>query len=703
MSDCLIIVESPTKVKTIKRFLGDSYDIEATVGHIRDLPSNQLGVDTDNDFKPRYINIPGKSDVISKIKKKAASAKRVLIASDPDREGEAIAWHAAKILGIDPSEPCRITFNEITAKAVNAALQSPRAIDMNLVDAQQARRILDRIVGYKISPILWKKVQKGLSAGRVQSVAVRMICDREREISEFKPEEYWTLTADLSPEKERDKSFIAKYYGENGKKKALPNLAAVERVLADAETGDYTVSGVKKGTKARNPAPPFTTSSLQQDASAKYGFSSKITMRLAQELYEGVEIAGSGSTGLVTYIRTDSTRIAEEARAAAKEIIIRDFGREYLPEKDRYYRNKSGSQDAHEAIRPAHLDLTPGKVRGSLSPNQYKLYKLIWDRFMASLMASAKYDTMQVDVDCKGHTFRATGSRVTFQGYLAVYDDAKEDSEDSDTGIKLPALAEGDRLILNSLDKKQNFTQPPARYTEATLIKAMEEGGIGRPSTYAPTISTILDRSYVEKEKKYLVPTTLGQTVDTLLRANFSDIVDKGFTADMESRLDSVSEGQTDWKELLRDFYGPFMDNVKKADASIDAKVSTDEPTDEVCEKCGKPMVIKNGRNGRFMACSGYPDCKNTRPIRVEAGVACPKCGAPVLQRETRNKKKYLVCEKSPACDYMEWGTVDGNKKCPTCGSFMVTGYYGRRKTFKCGNPACPSRAKEVKKDEPAD
>ncbi len=699
MSDCLIIVESPTKVKTIKKFLDGSFDVEATVGHIRDLPTNQLGVDLERDFKPRYVNITGKADVISNLKKQAAKAKQVFIASDPDREGEAIAWHTATILGIDPASQCRITFNEITGNAVGAALKAPRAIDMNLVDAQQTRRILDRIVGYKISPILWNKVQKGLSAGRVQSVAVRMICDRENEITSFVPKEFWTIIANLS--KAGDKmAFDAKYYGEQGRKKALPNREAVDKVLAAIQGREFSVTGVKKGSKTRNPAPPFTTSVLQQDASRKYGFTSGRTMQIAQQLYEGVDVKGLGSTGLVTYIRTDSTRIADEARAAGKEIILRTYGKEYLPAKDRFYKNKSGSQNAHEAIRPSHLELRPEDIKDSLTSEQYKLYKLIWDRFLASLMASAVYDTMQVDIDCNGQTFKASGSKVTFQGYLALYEETTDDAkEDDDDGVKLPRLEVGDKLALNKLEDKQNFTQPPQRYTEATLIKAMEEEGIGRPSTYAPTIATIVSRTYVERDKKYLVPTELGSVVNDFMLANFTDIVDKGFTADMENMLDSISEGQSNWKELLRNFYSPFAVALDKAQTQTAKVEIKEEVSDVVCEKCGRNMVVKTGRNGKFLACPGYPKCKNSKPLRVEAGVRCPKCGGAVLERTTAKGKKYLVCEKGPQCDYMEWGTVLANKTCTTCGSFMVTSFFKRRRMIKCGNPQCSTRAKDSAKE----
>ena len=699
MSDCLIIVESPTKVKTIKKFLDGSFDVEATVGHIRDLPTNQLGVDIERDFKPRYVNITGKADVISNLKKQAAKAKQVYIASDPDREGEAIAWHTATILGIDPASACRITFNEITGNAVGAALKEPRAIDMNLVDAQQTRRILDRIVGYKISPILWSKVQKGLSAGRVQSVAVRMICDRENEIKAFEPKEYWTITANLS--KEGDKlAFEAKYYGENGHKKALPNREAVDKVLTSIEGKDFVVTGVKKGTKTRTPAPPFTTSVLQQDASRKFGFTSARTMQIAQQLYEGLDIKGLGSTGLVTYIRTDSTRIADEARTAGKEIILKTYGKEYLPAKDRFYKNKNGSQNAHEAIRPSHLDLKPEDIRDSLTSEQYKLYKLIWDRFLASLMASATYDTMQVDIDCNGNTFKASGSKVTFPGYLAIYEETTDDAkEDDDTGVKLPKLETGDKLNLNKIEDKQNFTQPPQRYTEATLIKAMEEDGIGRPSTYAPTIATIVSRTYIERDKKYLVPTELGAIVNDFMVANFADIVDKGFTADMENTLDSISEGNANWKEILKDFYGPFASTLLKAQTETAKVEIKEEVSDVVCEKCGRNMVVKTGRNGKFLACPGYPACKNSKPLRIETGAKCPKCGGVVLERTTQKGKKYLVCENGPKCDYMEWGTVLANKTCPTCGSFMVTSFFKRRRMIKCGNPACETRVKDATKE----
>ena len=697
MAKNLVIVESPAKANTIAKFLGKDYRIIASVGHVRDLPKSQIGVDVENNFEPKYITIRGKGEIISKLKKEAKAAGRIFLATDPDREGEAISWHLAALLNINGDDKCRVTFNEITKNAVKNAIKAPRGIDMDLVDAQQARRILDRIVGYKISPLLWRKIRKGLSAGRVQSVAARLICDREEEIEKFKPEEYWTITAGLSVKK-TGPVFAAKFYGTPDEKIELKNEAQVKDILKRLEGKEYIVGKVKKSEKRKTPAPPFTTSTMQQEASRKFGFPTKKTMMIAQQLYEGIEIKGRGAVGLVTYIRTDSTRISSEAQQSAKEFIGEKYGRKYLPEEFRTYKNKSASQDAHEAIRPTSVDMDPESVKSSLSNDQYKLYRLIWSRFVASQMASAVYDTVSADILAGDLLFKANGSKIKFQGFIAVYTEGRDD-EPEDREETIPELTESQRLELRKLEDRQHFTQPPLRYTEATLVKTLEEKGIGRPSTYAPIISTILARGYVEKEKKFLLPTDLGKIVNDLMKNNFRNIVDVQFTAQWEKKLDDVEEGQKRWTDLLKDFYGPFAETLKEAESKIGQIEIPDEVTDIICEKCGRHMVIKNGRFGKFLACPGFPECRNARPIFEDAGVKCPKCGGKVYIKKTRKGRKYLGCENNPSCGFMTWDMPAG-ENCPVCGNFLVKKYSGKKVLIKCSNESCGFEKEKEKEKE---
>ena len=686
MAKNLVIVESPGKVKSIGKFLGKDYQVEASVGHVRDLPKSQMGVDINHDFEPKYITIRGKGDLIAKLKKEAKNAKKVFLATDPDREGEAISWHLAHLLDIDESDKCRITFNEITQNAVKNAVRAPRKIDMDLVDAQQARRVLDRIVGYQISPLLWKKVKKGLSAGRVQSVATRLIVDREEEIERFVPEEYWTIVARLMQHKNRS-AFDAKFYGSETEKIELPDEETVNRILLALDNVKYTVQKVKKSEKRKAPAPPFITSTMQQEAARKLGFTTKRTMMVAQQLYEGIDVKNVGSVGLVTYIRTDSTRISADAQEEAKKYITEKFGKQYLPEEIRVYKNKSASQDAHEAIRPTYVTMAPESIKDSLSSDQYKLYKLIWERFLASQMASAVYDALNADIKAGTYLFKASGMKVKFAGFMALYIEGK-DEEPEDDEANIPELIEGEELDLKKLDPKQHFTQPPQRYTEATLVRALEEKGIGRPSTYAPIITTILARGYVEKDKKFFIPTELGKIVTDIMRNYFREIVDVQFTAQMEKQLDDVEEGQKRWVEVMRNFYGPFADVLKDAESHLEHVEVPDEVTDIICEKCGRNMVKKMGRFGKFLACPGFPECRNTRPIVEEAGVQCPKCGGKVHIRKTRKGKKYLACENNPNCGFMTWDMPAG-ESCPKCGSFMVKKSSSRKAQLKCSKEEC--------------
>ena len=652
MADKLIIVESPAKANTIKKFLGGSTKVVASMGHIRDLPKSKLGIDIEHDFEPEYINIRGKGDLIKSLKTDAKKAKKVYLATDPDREGEAIAWHLAKILENDKDKITRVTFNEITKTAVQKAIKEPRNIDLNTVDAQQARRVLDRIVGYKISPILWKKVKRGLSAGRVQSVAVKLIVDRENEIENFIPEEYWNIYADLKDEKSK-KQFEARFYGKNGKKQEIHSKEEIAQILKTIENAKYTVSEVKKGEKKRNPAPPFTTSTMQQEASRKLGFTLKKTMSVAQGLYEGVKIAEKGTVGLITYMRTDSTRISEEARASAKKQIVATYGEEYY--ENRYYKTSKDAQDAHEGIRPTYADIEPDKIKDELTKDQYKLYKLIYNRFMASQMKPAIYDTMAVNIKADDYDFKANGQNLKFKGFMTLYVEGTDEKEEKEEGI-LPELQENQEVKLLKINPKQSFTEPPARYTEASLVKTLEEKGIGRPSTYSPTITTILDRRYIEKEKKQLYPTELGKAVNKLLIENFSDVVNEEFTIKIENEFDEIAEGKEEWKKMIEEFYGPFIKEVEEVEKNLEHVELEEEVTDIPCEKCGRMMVVKYGRYGKFLACPGYPECKNAKPYVVTIEEPCPKCGGKVQIRKTKKRRNYYICENNPAsCDYISW------------------------------------------------
>ena len=660
MADKLIIVESPAKANTIKKFLGGSTKVVASMGHIRDLPKSRMGIDIENDFEPQYINIRGKGDLIKSLKKEAKQAKKIYIATDPDREGEAIAWHLAKILEDEKDKITRVTFNEITQTAVKKAIKEPRDIDINLVDAQQARRVLDRIVGYKISPVLWKKVRRGLSAGRVQSVAVKLIVDRENEIEKFIPEEYWNIYVDLL-DKNTKKQFEAHFYGKNGKKLEIHSSEKVENILKDIKEAKYIINDVKKGEKKRTPAPPFTTSTMQQEASRKLGFTLKKTMSVAQGLYEGVKIPEKGTVGLITYMRTDSTRISEEARGAAKTEITKKYGDKYY--ENRYYKTKKDAQDAHEAIRPTYIDIDPESIKESLTKDQYKLYKLVYNRFLASQMSPAIYDTMNVNIQANEYDFRASGQNLKFKGFMTLYVEGTDIEQKEQEGM-LPELKKGEEVTLKKINPKQSFTEPPARYTEASLVKALEEKGIGRPSTYSPTITTILERRYIEKDKKQLYPTELGKIVNKLLTENFTDVINIEFTAKIEDEFDEIAEGKEEWKQMIREFYGPFENEVEKVEKELEHVEMVDEVSDVKCEKCGRMMVYKYGRYGKFLACPGYPECKNAKPIIETIDVPCPKCGAKVQVRKTKRKRNYYICENNPkSCDYISWNKPKKGEK----------------------------------------
>ena len=659
MADKLIIVESPAKANTIKKFLGGNTKVVASMGHIRDLPKSKLGIDVEHDFEPEYINIRGKGDLIKSLKKDAETAKTVYLATDPDREGEAIAWHLAYILGVDKSKITRVTFNEITKTAVQKAIKEPRDIDINLVDAQQARRVLDRIVGYKISPVLWKKVKRGLSAGRVQSVAVKLIVDREEEIEKFIPEEYWNIYADLFDEKSK-KDFVAHFTGKHGKKIELHSKEDVDNILKDLKNAKYIVTDVKKGEKKRTPAPPFTTSTMQQEASRKINFTLKKTMSVAQGLYEGVKLP-QGHTGLITYMRTDSTRISDEARAVAKDVIYNNYGEKYY--ENRFYRTSKDAQDAHEAIRPAHIELAPDDIKEYLTTDQYKLYKLIYNRFLASQMSAAVYDTMNVTINANNYDFKASGQNLKFKGFMALYVEGTDSKEKEEQGM-LPELQINQEVKLKKLDPKQSFTEPPSRYTEASLVKALEEKGIGRPSTYSPTISTIIDRYYIKKEQKQLVPTDLGKVVNKLLVENFADIVNEKFTANIETDFDKVAEGKEEWKKVIREFYNPFIKEVEKVEKELEHVELQDEVSDVVCDKCGRMMVYKYGRFGKFLACPGFPECRNAKPIIETIDVPCPVCGGTVIVKKSKRGKKFFVCENNPdKCNYISWNKPKPGEK----------------------------------------
>lgn len=690
----LIIVESPTKVKSIKKYLGGGYEVMASMGHVRDLPKSKLGVDTEHDFKPQYINMSDKKDLIKQLKTAAANSDGVLLATDPDREGEAISWHLAYLLALDLNEPNRVAFNEITESGVKAGIAAPHKIDLNLVDAQQARRVLDRIVGYKLSPFLWKKVKGGLSAGRVQTVALRLIVEREREIEKFNSEEYWSVDAKLLA---GTKSFKAALYGfADGKKiDVIPNAEEADKIVSALTGAEYIVSALKKGTRKKQPAPPFITSTLQQEASRKLGFTGQRTMRIAQQLYEGVDVPGAGTTGLITYMRTDSLRISEEARAAAYKYITGRYGKEYLPEKPRYFKTKSGAQDAHEAIRPTSVSFTPESVKESLTAEQYKLYKLIWERFIASLMEVCVQNTVNADITAGDYLFKASGYSVKFDGFTVLYEEGKDD--DSAEGGALPEMKTGDKLKLKELTPNQHFTQPPARYTEPTLIKALDENGIGRPSTYAPIISNILGRDYIEREKKSLKPTNLGMVVSDLMVEYFDKIVDVKFTAGLEKQLDEIGAGKRGWVDTIKDFYKDFDKLYKKAEDSLEGKrvKVPDEETDVICDKCGRKMVVKSGRFGKFLACPGYPECKNTKPMpEDEVKQPCPKCGGKLVKKTSKKGKKFYGCSNYPDCDFAAPGIPTG-EKCPECGSFIISGVRGRK---YCMNSECPTRQKKADK-----
>ena len=685
----LLIVESPAKAKTISKYLGRGYKVEASQGHVRDLPKSQLGVDVENNFEPKYITIRGRGDILTRIRKEAKGARRIYLATDPDREGEAISWHLASMLGIDEKDPCRIEFNEVTSKAVKAAVKNPRPLDMNLINAQQARRVLDRLVGYKLSPLLWSKVKKGLSGGRVQSVAAAMICQREQEIEAFEAEEYWTIDAELTSGKQL---FSARFVSADADKKELSGKSDADDILRRLENAVFTVASVKKAERKKYPAPPFTTSNLQQEASRKLNFTAIKTMQIAQQLYEGVEIEGMGSLGLVSYIRTDSTRISDDALALLREAILDRFGQEYLPETPNTYKSRKNAQDAHEAIRPTDANLRPEKLKGLITNDQYKLYKLIYDRFFASQMTPAVYDTMTADILADDAIlFRHTSQKLKFPGFTAVYEESI-DEEAVETDSRMPNLKEGEQVQLVSLSPEQHFTQPPARYTEASLVKALEEKGIGRPSTYAPTIATIIQRGYITREKKRLYPTELGNVVNDMMTRSFPDIVDIQFTAEMETKLDQVESGEAEWHKVITDFYGPFEETLLKAEATIEKVKVEDEVSDVPCEKCGAMMVYKMGRFGRFLACPRFPECRHTQAILKAIDVPCPDCGGKLIERISRKGRKFFGCEKYPDCQFVSWD-MPVKELCPNCGGRMVQKRSHKGEIMHvCVNEQCQTR-----------
>lgn len=699
----LVIVESPAKAKTIGRYLGNGYTVKASMGHVRDLPKSKIGIDFDHDFQPDYQPIKGKEEVIADLKEAAEASDNIYLATDPDREGEAISWHLKELLEIPNEKTYRVTFNEITKRVVTESIAAPRPIDQNLVDAQQARRLLDRIVGYQLSPLLWRKIRRGLSAGRVQSVATRLVVDREKEIRAFVPQEYWSLDVTLDRIAPLTGRFQAHYHGEGKKKEELANEEQVNAILEDIKTNPFVVTGIRRTEKKRQPAPPFTTSTLQQEASRKLNMTPRRTMSIAQQLYEGVDIAGEGTVGLITYMRTDSLRLSDEAVAAARSFAGARYGQEYLPDAPRHFKAKAGAQDAHEAIRPSNVALTPESIKKDLTAEQFRLYKLIWSRFLACQMANAIYDSVNIEVTSAGYVFKASRSEVKFPGFLAVYEEGK-DEEGGEIQSRLPNLQEGEPLVKTAERPEQKFTQPPTRYTEATLIRALEEKGIGRPSTYAPTITTIMNREYVVKDGKYLHTTPLGEVVTGLMKDKFKDIVDYAFTADMEGRLDKVENGEENWKKVLGDFYQDFRQEMEQAEKDLDGtriKVP-DEVSDEVCDVCGRQMVVKSGRFGRFLACPGFPDCTFTKPLVIEMPGKCPKCGSRILKKTSRNGYTYYGCEHNGdkmgrACDFMTWD-VPVKDTCPECGwtMFKKSGR-GFKKPF-CINESCPAFVPEEKR-----
>lgn len=684
MAQNLVIVESPAKAKTIGKYLGRRYTVKASVGHVRDLPKSQFAVDVENGFAPKYITIRGKGAVVKELKDAAKKANKIYLATDPDREGEAISWHLAQVLGIEPTSACRVTFNEITKNAVQEAFKQPRPLDQDLVDAQQARRILDRIVGYRLSPLLWKKVKKGLSAGRVQSVAVRLICDREAEIQNFRPEEYWTITAELQTDNKE--KFTADFYGRSGEKLPLASREETEQVLNQVRDSAFVVSSVRRSERRRNPAAPFTTSTLQQEGSRRLGFTAKRTMRLAQTLYEGITLGKEGAIGLITYMRTDSTRVAPQAIAEAEQVIAEMFGKEYV--RTRQYAGGRRSQDAHEAIRPTFPERTPESLKAFLSRDELRLYRLIWERFLASQMAPAVYDTVAAEIDAGGYMFRARGSQIKFPGFLLVYKDTKEEKAD-DKDTLLPELAVSQALLLARLTDKQHFTEPPARYNEAALVKTLEELGIGRPSTYATIIDTIQSRGYVVREQKRFYPTELGQIVVDLLKEFFSKIIDVEFTASLESQLDEVEDGNADWVKVLEQFYSPFEQELQRAEAEMQAVELTPVESDVVCELCGRHMVHKTGRFGQFLACPGFPECRNTKPLIKETGAKCPKCQNKLVERRSKKGRLFYGCLGYPECDFVIWNRPVADKNCPECEGLMVEKQGGGKKLHVCTNQEC--------------
>ncbi len=693
----LVIVESPAKARTIEKYLGKEYHVVASMGHLRDLPKSKLGVDIEHGFEPNYVAVKEKKALIDELKQEAKKADVVYLATDPDREGEAISWHLKELLRLPDDKARRVTFNEITKNVVQESIQQPRDIDMDLVNAQQARRVLDRIVGYKLSPLLWRKIKPKLSAGRVQSVATRMVVDREEEIRAFKPEEYWLLDVKLSRQ-EKVGSYTARYYGDGEKKRELHNKEEVDQILDEIQKAPFVIGKVKQGEKQRSPSPPFITSTLQQEASRRLGMTPRRTMSIAQQLYEGVDIEGEGTVGLITYMRTDSLRLSEDALSAAAEFIRNRYGEEYYYGKPRHFRTKANAQDAHEAIRPSNVNFTPEKVKSSLTGDQYRLYRLIWGRFTACQMANAIYDSVMIDTVSAGHVFRANHSALKFAGYTAVYEESVDEVSDAPRS-PLPDLTVGEEVKLDSFTPEQQFTQPPARYTEATLIRAMEENGIGRPSTYAPTISTITAKEYVVKEGKYLRPTALGEVVNRLMEERFADIVDLKFTANMEAELDEVEGGEKDWHKLLEDFYAGFEKNLEDAEKALEGEriKVPDEVSDEVCDVCGKQMVYKSGRFGRFLACPGFPECTFTKPIVIEMPGKCPKCGSRILKRTSKKGYVYYACERGQECGFMTWD-VPVKDTCPDCGKtmFKLSGK-GQRKPF-CVNEECVSFVPEDKR-----
>lgn len=695
----LVIVESPAKARTISKFLGRSYKVEASQGHVRDLPKSQLGVDVEHDFEPKYITIRGRGEVLERIRKEAKGAKSIILATDPDREGEAISWHLATILGIDPESACRVEFNEITEKTVKNAIKEPRVVNMQLVNAQQARRLLDRLVGYKISPLLWVKIKKGLSAGRVQSVATRMVVDREQEIEQFEPEEYWYVDAQL---RAGGKQLQARLISLDGERVTLSDAEQANEAKARVEKGGFVIRSVKRGERRKHPAAPFTTSNLQQEASRKLGFTTAKTMQVAQQLYEGVDIEGRGTLGLISYIRTDSVRLSDEAVAAAREMIAERYGEQFVPEKPNVYKGRKSAQDAHEAIRPTNLELRPEEIKASLTKDQYNLYRLVYLRFVACQMADALYETQQIEIASdSGVVLRSSAERLKFAGFTAVYEEGTDDAPNQDEhGSSLMAdVSEGDHAELLSDEATQHFTQAPARYTEASLVRALEEKGIGRPSTYAPTISTILARGYVMREKKQLFPTELGVMITDMMKEYFADIVDIAFTAGMEEQLDEVEEGKLDWHKVLSDFYGPFEKTLENAESKIEKVEIKDEVSDVPCDKCGAMMVYKLGRYGRFLACPNFPECRNTKAIQVEIDAPCPKCGGKLLQKTSRKGRKFYGCERYPECDFVSWD-MPVSEKCPKCGSYMTLSHTKKGDFYVCANENCRERVAAPQKEE---